>query len=920
MRTIADDQQGVIENAAQGDFVRVSVLDTDGTTWRDLSVFPGYDAVAEVTWSEDVNDPGPTFKLTLLRESNLLSLSPYVLASPINLRFDPGASSDAFIRWNAMVKIECAIVGADLRAPRPGDWFEVFRGRIDAIDVASGYNISVDGRGLHGRLAQQFIKRERVYSLALVGGNTVSMVVWESGMAVAAGDYVLPATRGDGDPGEGIFFVAASDGVTGEFEPVWPSSGSVADSDVLWNFEGAISADGNPVEGIIQNLLTDNIGIGDSGITLATPSSPGWDIRDYLQSREYTLDAVLALAHQIGWDVRFLWDAGSSNWLFTFFQPTRDTPTVVHTFSASQYSGLTQMSVDISELRNHWFIWYPNSAALYPDGTPSRGKVEVKDDDSIAKYGDLIAEMQEDETSLIDTIDEATMLANSALSDCSEPTAQIATELMRGFPWVELNDFYTFAAGSGLIAALHFDMDVSLAVTHYEHTFANGHLKTSLQLRGKPTIGHKRHLRKIEHKDIQHRGNSKPHHTTAYTGPDTHSVNVSSTIGGSKVSVFVPSHPTYRNALPEEFEHHIYATSGTTLSGLTLYALTKSRQLAIADLVPGRTYYHTVVTRWRNGERLIRGAPSVERSFVAGQALAGHLDSDVDHTRRPLNGGFETQIDPIDVFDHWEMNTGTWGTEITTGGGDTVSGGSSISSDGAASAKDIISDFFSIERGHVYRLSGWIKRVGAATATIRLTWYDISRAAIGSGEVLIEDTISAHDWLPYCAAGYAPSNARFARVDIFQADPSVGDQWLVTAVDVKKLSLSGVLTWGNSSIPDPGSTGSYYMSPSSGGAADGTERVLTIPSNGTTGGVFGMFTVRFNGPAPHCGYTFTLRANGSDTPLQVAMAAGVIVNADAADVLAGVAEFELSVRADAVHTSGGSVPPTDVYVTLALYG
>lgn len=917
MRTITDDQQGVIENAAQGDFLRVSVLDTDDTTWRDLSTFPGYDAVAECTWSNDVNDPGPTFKLTVLRESNKLSLSPYVLASPINVRFDPSASSEAFIRWNALVKIESAVCPADVAEPREGDWMEVFRGRIDTIDVASDYNIVIDGRGLHGRLAQQFIKTERVYSLAVVGGNTVSMIVWAPGIDVKTGQYLLPATRGDGDPGEGKFFIATADGVTDEFEPTWPSSGGVGDGTTSWDFVGALSDDGNLVEGVIQNILTDNIGIGDSGVTLVTPTSPEWDIRDFVQQREFTLDAVLALAHQIGWDIRYLWDEGSSTWLFTFFQPARAAPTVVHTFSASQYVALTEMSADISEIRNHWFIWYPNSAALYPDGTPSRGQVEVKDDDSIAKYGDLIAEMQEDETSMIDTFDEASTLANSALSDCSEPTAQISTELMRGFPWVELNDFYTFAAGSGLIAALHFDMDISLAVTSWSQTFADGHLRTSLKLRGKPTIGHKRHLRKIVHPHIP--APAKPHHTTAYTGPGSHSVQIESIVGGGHVSVSPGSHPTYRNALPEEFEHHLYPVSGTALSDATLYALTKSRTLAVANKVPGRSYYHRVVTRWRNGERLVRGQPSVEKLLFAGRASAGHLDTGVDHTRRPLNGGFENHLDDDAPFDHWTMDTGTWDTEIADGGGDTVSGSNSITSDGAATAKSIVSDFFTVEQNQVYRLSGWIKRVGAATATIRLNFYDISFAPTGT-PILINDTLSAHDWLPYVEARIAPTGACFATVTIFQADPTVGDAWLVTGIDVKKLAVTGTLMWGNSSIPDSGG-GPFYMSPAAGGTADTTQRVFTLPGNGTSGWVLGSLMVQFNEPAPHASYLFTLVANGDDTDLHVTMAPGDVVGQDVVDLIAGVTNLQLSIRIDATHPgAAGLTPPADVYVTLGLFG
>lgn len=935
MRTLTDAQNFVVLNAAQADFVRVSVLDTDGTTWQDLDVYPGFKSVASVKWDDDVNNPTATATVTLLRELDSLSLSPYVLASPINLRFNPANSTDALVRHGRELKIDVAICPMDT-APADADWFMVFHGRIDAIDVGQAYNIELTCRDLAGRLAQQFIKTERVYSMATVGGTAVSLISWEPGLTVKTGQYLIPASRGDSDPGQGHFYICTADGVTGEAEPGWPpAAGSVADNTTSWDFEGDLNIDGNPVEDIMQALLTDNLGEGDSGTTLVTPTSPDWDITGYIQSRTPTLDAVRALANQIGWDVRFKWNDDAGDFVFTFLQPDRDTTTSLHSFSASQYLTLKQMSADISEIRNWWRAIIPNSAAPYPDGTPSRLVIEAKDEDSIAKYGELFAEFQEDENSQIDSSTEGTSLVNAALSDTSEPTAQLQADLIRGFPWVELNDLYTFGAGAGFIAAPQFDMDILLAVTAWSHSFsAGGQIVTSLTLRGKPTIGHKVHLRKTVHPHVLVK--PKPHHLKPYTGRSGHAIVQGFAIGGAKIQVGLgtlggtDAPRPYRDALAEEFEHHVFRDAGATLDSTTLYAVTKSTTLHIGDLPnssdPTAFMYHRMVPRWRNGERLIRGSPTSIQLIIPNQALAGHLTANVDLTRRPLNGGFESSTSRLSIFadfnappDHWFMGTGTWGSEFMNGGTTTVSGENSVASDGNASNKEISSDQFPIEGGHVYRMSGWIKRVGAATSTIRLRWLDATRAEIGGSDLIIEDGFSAHDWLPYCNAMTAPTNACFARVDILQADETVGDVFYVTGIDVQKLSMTGMIIWGNASIPDPGSTGTYYMSPSSGGTADATQRVFTVPSNGTTGSVFGQMTVRFNEPAPHCGYTFTLVSNGSDTG-SVTISAGGIIGVNAGGVLADVASFELSVRVDATHTSGSSLPPSDVYVTLAIYG
>src|ERR1700690_2973582 len=129
MRTIPAAQQGVLGAGGQAEYVRVSVKDSGGT-FRDLTTYPGFNALVSVKWTEQIDNPHATFDITLKRELFQLSLSPFVQASALNLGFAYPGTFAALLALNRELKIEAAIVAMDT-APSSGDWFEVFHGRIE---------------------------------------------------------------------------------------------------------------------------------------------------------------------------------------------------------------------------------------------------------------------------------------------------------------------------------------------------------------------------------------------------------------------------------------------------------------------------------------------------------------------------------------------------------------------------------------------------------------------------------------------------------------------------------------------------------------------------------------------------------------------------------------------------------------------
>ncbi len=641
------------ESGHQSDHVRISVKDSGGT-FRDLTTYAGVNMVETVLWSESVADPHAIFSAALKREHYKLSLSPFMDGSALNKGFDYSASANSLIALNREVKIECAVTPMDKPAAS-GDWFEVFRGRIDTFDPAKGENVEIGGRSLGGRLAQQYIKTERVYSFAKVAGVAVALRIWEPSVTYAAGEYLLPASRGDSDPGFNRFYKVHTAGTSGTTEPVWTTGSAIADNTASWDYIGAPTTSGNDVEQIMQNLLDDNKGTGDPTVTLYVPISPGWAITQYLQQRTFTLDAVRALALQIGWDLRYKWKTGTG-FVLTLYMPNR---TIAHgdedwVFGPTDYEEPEQLSCDIAEIRNSWRGIYTDAIDVWPDGVGKRKVIERSSGGSIAKYGELWAEIQEDSASQIDSATEMTNLLDSAVSDCSEPTAVMTVPLTRGFPWAEVNDFYEFSPNGR-----HFDSAEDLAVTGWQQEFSQGVLKTRLDLRGKPTIGAHNWLSNTVHPD--HQPAATPHRQVHFQGPRTPGVTFHEIVGGNHAVV---STDTDKVSTPEEYEIHIYPTSGTTLDSTTLAGVSKSPTQGFAHLEPGRTYYSKTILRHKNGERLVRGQPSAEVSFVAGRALSGHIGSGIALGDYPLNGGFETRFNTSGLPDHWSLYSGAYSTNV----------------------------------------------------------------------------------------------------------------------------------------------------------------------------------------------------------------------------------------------------------------
>jgi hypothetical protein len=518
---------------------------------------------------------------------------------------------------------------------------------------------------------------------------------------------------------------AHTTGITGSTEPTWPTGAgaTVVDGGVTWTESGSTSITaGTPVETVIQQILDDNIG----GITLNTPVSPSWSIKGYKVDRSNVWDAVKKLADQIGWDLRYKWDSGSSSFKLTLYTPNRANTTADRTFTSAQRYPLTKLTTQVQWIRNAVQVVYSDSADLDANKIPKRKTVVRTDATSISSYGRRFCEVAESDASNIDSSTEANALADAILSDLANPVAEHECEVPL-FRHVELSDLYQWNSD-----ALHYDSNQKLAVTGYAHKITGTSARTTIETRGKPSTGFRRWHGKID-ADM---------HALDLANVDQTTVTTTDGVGGTRIQI-TPNTAETKGGLPVEHDVHVSASAGFTPSSANLVAQGANTSLTVHDLIPGKTYYGKVRPKGHNRSRPVLSGPTAEFSFVAGQASAGHLKDGIAVGDYPLNGGFETRLDTGDLPDHWTLYSGVYGTNVSViEDGNGISGNRYLRLLGggvrSASFPMLQEACESSRRGSLYRFHWWRKAGSSASAYSALvreldyTGAEVSIITVGS--------------------------------------------------------------------------------------------------------------------------------------------------------------------------------------------
>lgn len=414
----------------QGHFVRVEVRDSDGA-WRDLSRLDGLKDwfISAQVECERLDQPVATASVAIRRDAPAGdSLAPLMTASEYNRNL------------------------ADEYAP--------------LLDFGAPIRISV-------------LVLER--GEAVPDSPTLFRLVTESGEELLTEDELMLVI--DTLPFQPIF-EGRIDRVAWQSDPITLSCSDLG----AWLMDTQIeevleygSDVGVAVETVMQQILTEWPSVL-GGILLHVPVSPGWLVRRFEQDRVKVLEAIRALALQIGWDVRFRYD-DAGEFRLTLFEPNRDASTPVYTLGPNRYYDVRTLEVKIDDIRNVVAVPY-----FTPEGVA--GVQTATDAASVARIGRRYMEIQEAATSNIDSAAEALDLAEAAVHDLSMPPIDKEIDIDLCWP-LQKDDLIAFPANG-----VHYDETQQLAIVGVRHELAGGTGRTTLSLRGSVAGSYREWLRR----------------------------------------------------------------------------------------------------------------------------------------------------------------------------------------------------------------------------------------------------------------------------------------------------------------------------------------------------------------------------------------------------------------------------------------
>lgn len=752
MRTISTAQAAARDSNFRAERLRVEIL--QGATWRDMTTLVGASWVSGARISDDVDSAHATAEVTLRREVGEWSLSPYMNTSGINRQFIYNAALVPLIAIGAQVRISVDMQPIDGQGS--SSWMNIFQGKIFEFDASAGDELVIQCRDMGSDLTSAFIEKEWQYGYYLTNGTTTSQQLirmWQPEAEFTVGEYVATTTRIGGYL---RWYRCTTAGTTGTDAPIWPLAGTITSGTAVFTYQGWLQGDsglaGWPMQDVITQLLTLK-----SGHTLYVPSSPGVNINPGKQERKPLMDAIREVAQRIGWDVKYKWRESTQQFELTLFQPPRTKTVPDYTFSVDEYLSVDGLRVTEGDIRNVVRVVYRDSSKpkLANAQFPIRS-VAVSNSASLAKYGRLYCELGEEKTLTIDTLSEATTLANAVLSDLAEPTA-VAEVTCLFFPQVELGDLYRFSANGK-----HFDGDTDLAVTGYTHDFAGGDapsFRTSLTCRGKPSGGTKVWLAS----EAVRSGKKAAVETGLVITPTaTSTARPTTAVLKLTAAADVVASPWV--------EHDVYVSTSSSFTpdSTTFVGTMKGDTFTITGLVPGETYYAKVVSRAPDGASSIVTEPSEAVAVTAGRADAAHLNAQVQWGRLPLNGGFETRTNATGMPDHWTLNAGALGSNVVVVEGSAARSGTrnlQLATSNFVSP-DVQSGIFEVEPSTTYIVSFWAKNVsGSAIAVATLSELQ-TVGGVGAGILSrnVDRAASVGSWVQYTELATTSSTGRFARI------------------------------------------------------------------------------------------------------------------------------------------------------------
>jgi hypothetical protein len=475
VRTITAAERATVAALHVGHYSKFEVQDADGV-YRDYTQYLNTDWFTGATISESQDQSTMTLNATLLKQTGTLSLSPFRSDSLVN-RNAGGSYANAIDAWRKW-KLSVAVMREGY-PPTGSDWKELCQGRIDVIEW-SGDQIIITGRGEEAVLLDFWIAAERQYGS--VGGiamettlqsqmdDNIGAAVYSLFTPVSPGYLMQPWTQ----PKDRLFssMVAVSDKV----------------GDVL-----RMRYDASNVQRL--TLFAPN--------RTASPGSEVWT----LGPAEYTAIRKIAIDKQ-----------GIRNFIkIRFAHPTLGTQTVIYphqagvgtvscaagvaTFSNSQaafikttgskteiivggiaytintFNGTTGATL-IPQLATGGLPTFSATAFTLHDTVSLSGTGSTA---SLDRFSRNDLEIDLAFTTQVTDPTKAQAMADAIGSDTEFPPVEQEIETS-GFWFVQLHDYGRFLANG-----VDSDVDLYAAVTSIRHEIANGTIKTTIGVRGKPS-------------------------------------------------------------------------------------------------------------------------------------------------------------------------------------------------------------------------------------------------------------------------------------------------------------------------------------------------------------------------------------------------------------------------------------------------
>lgn len=224
---------------------------------------------------------------------------------------------------------------------------------------------------------------------------------------------------------------------------------------------------GTALETVLQNIINDNLPVGDPAVTVVKESSSTFAVTDYTQTQAKVLAALTQLVlDSTGEDFRYRYDASHVSQPM-WYNPDRTRVTVDQTFASSLYV-LRRLNLSIRDVRNAGRMPSPQTAGTY---------VTASDATSISKYRRRFFQLPASTQLTANT--QAQAVINAAVADLKDSPAEVEADLP--YLWfVQLFDRYTFTNQNR-----QFDTDQTFGVVGHRWSIQGGAGMSTLTLAGR---------------------------------------------------------------------------------------------------------------------------------------------------------------------------------------------------------------------------------------------------------------------------------------------------------------------------------------------------------------------------------------------------------------------------------------------------